>query len=85
MSSATENNNVPRVELRPVGLAKPNRPVSAPPTTQLVIPPPPPTSPPPATPPPPVKAPPPVIITTNGTVQKEKGLYQFLCSYTQMN
>lgn len=73
VSSAIENNNVPRVELRPVGLAKPNRPVSAPPTTQLVIPPPPPTSPPPATPPPPVKAPPPVIITTNGTVQKEKG------------
>ena len=70
---AAESPKVPHVELRPVGLAKPNRPVSAPPS-QLLIPPPPPSNAPPDTPPPPTTPPPPVITTVNATTQKEKGL-----------
>lgn len=72
-ASAQEGPKVPHVELRPVGLAKPNRPVSAPPM-QLIIPPQPPTSPPSATPPTAATLSPLVIIPGNGTAQKEKGL-----------
>lgn len=68
---AQEGPQFPHVELRPVGMAKPNRPVSAPPAS-LVIPPPPPSKLPPVTPPP--YSPPPALVITNnnGTAQKEK-------------
>ena len=84
-----DDSGVPRVELRPVGLARSNRPFSVPPGARLIMPPAPPSSPPPSPPSTPttIKPAPPVIVTTNGTVEKEKGLFDFflLCELTSFS
>ena len=77
----SESPKIPHVELRHVGTAKSNRPVSAPPM-KLVIPPPPPSDPPPPTPPP-GTPPPPALLKTNGSPQK--GSYWVTLSTTPEN
>ncbi|PFX30566.1 Epidermal growth factor receptor kinase substrate 8 [Stylophora pistillata] len=68
--TVSESPKIPHVELRPVGMAKQNRPVSAPPS-HLVITPAAPTSQAPSSPPQPT-TPPPVILKTVNGAQKEK-------------
>lgn len=68
--TVSESPKIPHVELRPVGMAMQNRPVSAPPS-HLVITPAAPTSQAPSSPPQPT-TPPPVILKTVNGAQKEK-------------
>ena len=69
--TVSESPKIPHVELRPVGISKQNRPVSAPPS-HMVINPTVPTSQPPSTPPSTTSPPPTVILKT--VKEKEKGL-----------
>ena len=84
-----DDGGVPRVELRPVRLGKLNRPVSAPLVGQLVMPPAPPSNPPPSPPsstPTTITPAPLAIVTSNGTVEKEAGLFVFLlCKLTSFS
>ena len=71
--TVSESPKIPHVELRPVGISKQNRPVSAPPS-HLVINPTVPTSQPPSTSPSTTSPPPTVILKTVKEKEKEKGL-----------